>query len=363
MAPTSFRELMSQDDSEQDNLDALINSVSSSFEAVSSGVPAEPAEPEVVKEPIVLEENQILLSSITDGRLPESGTDYVIDVCVPETFASEDLFNVPKVDDEYYWDVEVLEALVLAYQGEERILLKGMPGTGKTTAIQQFSAHIKKPFIRINGKDGIEPSSFWGTPWVTDGEMGFELGLVPRALLGKYVLCVDEIFKIPPGIMMTLQSLFEKNGSLVIDDMPGTPAEKTFSSEDCFICCSDNTAGVGDNIGQFSSTQLQDTSFLDRIGLTKNVEYLSPTQEVKMLTKRFPEGGSSIKQLVSLANLIRKAYSKEEIALTLSVRGLTSILGLMERGLKVEKAVELAYINKLADDAERGAAINFLRSV
>ena len=316
---------------------------------------------------VVVGEGQMKLSDMTDGRLPASGIDHVFNVYPHGHWDTNYSMDIPDVDDEYYWDAEVLEAIITGYILNERILLQGFPGTGKTTAIKQFSAWIQQPYMKLGGKDGVEASSFLGYAWgIGGGEMEFKLGMLPQGLMEGYMICIDEIFKLPAGIMMSLQSLLEKDGVLIIDDLPGTVKDKTVVPVvEARIFTTDNVLGQGDDIGKFAATQLQDTSTLDRIGLTIKVDYLSAKHEEAMMMKRYPKHEKrEIVKLISLANLVRSGYAKDEISLTLSPRGLMVILSICEEvNLPLTSALKLSFINKIADDGERTAIKEFIRTV
>jgi len=357
-------DILSVKSNDQQALDDLLDSEAGNFGSLAKKKEEEPKEPEVI--PVITGDGELKLSDITDGRLPDSGVDHVFSFYPHGHWDNELSQDIPDVNEEYYWDANVLEAIIIGYKLNERILLQGYPGTGKTTAIHQFAAWIQQPYMKLGGKDGVDPASFLGMPWAEVGGMDFKLGMLPQGLMQGYMICIDEIFKIPAGIMMTLQSLLEKGGVLIIDDMPGTVKDKTIIPVvEARIFTTDNVLGTGDDIGKFGSTQLQDTSTLDRIGITIKVDYLSEGQELKMLTKRYPKIKSTdIRKLISLANLVRSGYAKDEISLTLSPRGLMVMLSIHEEAhLPLPQAINLSFTNKIADDGERTAIAGFIRTI
>lgn len=365
--------MMKMSSADQNALDDLIKEEKSSFGSLENGK-VQPA-PVVV----ICKEDEIKLSDMTDGRLPSSGIDHVFKIYPIGTFSREVRvvsvghveydhsmsLDIPEINYEYYWDPDVLEAIICGYKLNERILLQGYPGTGKTTAIHQFAAWIQQPYTKLGGKDGVDPSSFLGMPWAEDGGMTFKMGMLPQGLIAGYMICIDEIFKLPAGIMMAMQSLLEKDGVLILDDMPGTMSEKTIIPHSAArIFTTDNVLGTGDDISKFAATQLQDTSTLDRIGLTIKVNYLDKKQEYAMLSKRYPSvAGSSINSLLVLADLVRRAYSTDDLALTLSPRGLMVMLSLHDEvNLPLSQAINLSFTNKIADSSERVSIKGFIKT-
>jgi len=310
-----------------------------------------------------LKPNQFLLSSITKGTLPTSGVDRVFTRYELTDWPEDVRCDIPAIDTTYYWDPDLLEALWLCYVMNKKGLMVGPPGTGKTSAAKQFAALINHPFARFNGKDGIEPASFLGTAWATGGNMEWKDGLLPQCLKHGYLIVIDEVMKIPPGIQMALQSLYEDNGFLMLDDKPGTIQDKhVYPHEKFRLLATDNTKGTGDSLDKYGAGQYQDVSSLDRFVITINVDYLPKYIEMSMLMNKFPESEErDVKKVIALANLVREGFKNSTLSVTLSPRGLMTIVELMQMGLTLEAACKLSFVNKLGDDSEIEIATRFLK--
>jgi len=302
-----------------------------------------------------LSPDQFLLTDMTNGKLPASGINHVLFKYPKGTWDEDHEANIPEVDPFFSWDADVLEAVWLGYIMDEKVLCVGPPGTGKTTIGRQLAAWIRQPFARFNGKDGIEPATILGYAWATKEGMEWRDGLLTQAVAFGYLTIVDEIFKIPPGIQMAMQSLYEKDGFLMLDEKPGTIAEKYIHPRKEFrLIGTDNTKGTGDDLDKYGAGQMQDTSSLDRFGITVEVGYLKKLAEVKMLGLKHPTvEKADIKRAVSMANLVRNAFlNNSDLSLTMSPRGLSVVCGLLENNMGLKKSLELAYVNKLGDDTE-----------
>jgi cobaltochelatase CobS len=316
-----------------------------------------------------LKKGEFFLSTVTGGKLPESGIDHIMCITPKKNFAKDMLSDIPKVDETYVWDADLLEQMWLSYSLNAKMLITGWPGTGKTTAVQQFAAWVQHPVMRFNGKDGIEASSFLGYVWVTQVKgasvMEWKDGMMPQGVAQGYIVLIDEVMKLPAGIQMAMQNLYERGGYLTLDDKPGTQADKVVLPHAMFrMFLTDNVKGTGDNFDKFAATQVQDTSFLDRVDLTYTSEYLPEPAENKMLRAKFPDlADDVIRKFVKFARLVRNAYIQSEIGITLSPRGLQTMCELMSFVPEPKICIRMAFLNKLAEQDEIDAVNQMLKTV
>jgi cobaltochelatase CobS len=352
---------------------AAASALSSSFGFNSDdGLPPQAPEPETKPEPepkpkpIKLKKNEFFLSSMTDGRLPASGIDHIMYRHPATVWPDKTMVNdIPEIDKYFYWDADLLEAMWMAYILNKKMLMTGPPGTGKTTAAEQFCAWVRHPRMRFNGKDGIEASSFLGNVWVTKGNMEWKDGMMPQAVRLGYIILLDEVMKIPAGIQMALQNLYEENGYLTLDDKPGTAEDKIVKPHKNFrMFLTDNVKGTGDDFDKAAATQIQDTSTLDRFGITATVGYLPKAAEIGMLVKKYPNiNTDEIKSLVTFAGLIRTGYMQGNISLTLSPRGLQTVCEILSHIPDVKRCLKMSFLDKIGDEEEIDAINEMVRTV
>jgi len=322
-------------------------------------------------------EGFFFLTEMTDGRLPRSGKNHLFPRYPDDHWAEEFRGDIPEVDPYYCWDADVAEALYVALKRNEKALLHGLPGTGKTTAVHQLAAWVRQPYAKFGGKATIEPSAFLGQAWATheivmEGgvekvvpTMVFKEGLLPPAVRNGYMTTIDEFCKLSPDVQMACQSLYEKGGHLMLDDKPGTIAEKKVHPAPEFrLFVTDNTLGLGDNMHMFAASQVQDTSTLDRFTITIPVNYMGTSDEVEMLSRRYPKlERGTLNKIVRFAGLVRHSYKVSDLPVTLSPRGLCTICEMLDEGLSLETATALAYTNKLSEDAHMQLVHEQLRTV
>jgi MoxR-like ATPase len=370
--PTTTPVGASFSDAERSVLEDLLGGTGD-WDAEELSVASDSIEEAVVEEVPELGKDQIFFTDITNGRLPKSGINHIIQQYSSDYFDKDIRHDIPTVDEDHYWDTEVLEALIMGHVCRERCLITGLPGTGKSSSVYQFGGWIRQPYMRLGGRGDMETSSLLGYSWVDsveqDGDMvstmAFKPGMLTQGVELGYLVTIDEVMKIPSHIQMCMQHLYEKDGYLTVDDKPGTKKDKiVMPARSFFMILTDNVKGTGDDYDKFAATMMQDTSMLDRIGFTENLEYLEPANERAMLLKKFPSAEKPmVTKLIKFAGLVRNGYKSGQIALTLSPRGLISILTLLSRRMPSIRACEMVYINKIADESEVMAIMDMIRTV
>lgn len=335
-------------------------------EELLGNLKTKPAKKEKVKEvdflPVedekeeVVTSNTMLYSQIT-GSVPIGKTDFAVPAFTATDWDEDGLAHIPAIDESFVWDHSVAYPLLKAYALNKKVLIVGPTGCGKTEIVRQLAAHTNHPYLRINGRQDMESDTLLGKPWVSGGEMHFELGELPKALKRGWMIAFDEPWKTPAGIQMALQRYYEKDGILQLDDMPGDLKEKTIvpDKRSRLVLC-DNVVGTGDNMDKFGATLIQDSSTINRIDLVLRADYLNLTAEIGMLTGKYkwlPE--EKAKKMVQMANLIRKGFEQSELSATISPRNLMSWAELSYNLKNYAEAFEYTMLNRFAEDSERAA--------
>ena len=228
------------------------------------------------------------------------------------------------------------------------LLFSGPPGTGKTTMCEFAAALMRQPFFRINYNGYLEQADLLGHMGVAGGDMEWVDGVLPIAMREGYVICNDEIFRAPPFVPLSMQGLMDKGGVLRLlgkhDDDVVHPDKRTR------LVFTDNTKGTGDNIDRFSTAQVQDTSFINRIKGSIVVGYMPRDTEVASLCMEFPDvDEGEVAKLVQLAGDCRTAYLKGELSLVLSKRQLETVCDILPYVGKRE-ALDVTYHASLPED-------------
>lgn len=302
------------------------------------------------------------------GFAPPSGNDRKGPVYEPASFTPGLRSFIPAFVDGYFMPPEETEALWNAHIDGDVVWLHGLSGTGKSSLEEQFCAHIGQPFLRFNGREDIESSALFGQLTVESGEHGgtvWKDGLLTEGVRHGARVLLDEATLIPAGIMMGLQWLLEDNGKLMLTDKPAEAGDRLVIPDPRFrLTFADNTRGQGDDRGQFNGTGIINTATLNRVGLTLEIFYLQPKHELQVLQAQFGKKihETVLKDIIIVANSLRKAMRGDQISLAFSLRSIKNVLtkAYNYRTLPVDEALRRGfaegYANLLPNDDERDAA-------
>ena len=260
---------------------------------------------------------------------------------------------VPQIDENYLFDPTTTSAILAGFVFNQRVLVQGMHGTGKSTHIEQVASRLNWPLLRINfdsqitrldlvGKDVIKLKN---SKQITE----FKEGIIPFALRNGIALVLDEYDAIKTDVSFVIQRLLEEEGkfSLLEENEVITP-HPNFR-----LFATSNTLGAGDDLGIYHGTNLINQAQIDRLNIVACLNYLKPEHEIAVLQKKTKQNNldvSTIKLMVKMANATRESFKSGEISTLISLRTLIS----WGRNIAIFGSVKQAFIfsfyNKVIDD-------------
>lgn len=245
--------------------------------------------------------------------------------------------------------------------GNDSLWLYGLKGSGKSSFIEQFCAHLNIPCLKFEGSNDTHYQDLIGC-WEmssdspdTPPSLKMKYGPLARAMKFGYVLIIDEIDKIPPGQLVGLHDALERKPLYI-----HATGEKIEPHPRFRLVATANTAGCGDNTNDHPSSLIQEGPSRDRFRFIL-VDYPSEAEELKILQLEAPLLLEIHHRfLTRLASHIRQVYSgqKQDTKLqgarltdVLSTRTLIRIASLIQdfRGLEnvFPLSLSVGYTNRL----------------
>lgn len=261
--------------------------------------------------------------------------------------------GVPDIDPNYVFQSEVTRNFLMATMKGGYAYLLGPTGSGKTTLPEQFAARTGRPFFRQQFHQEMEPAELMGTWTVVEGgHMVYLYSGLAEALQKPSVIVLDEYDSGNPAVTAIANALLESK-PLIIANKGG---ERIYPHPDCQLYATGNTNGMGDETGLYTSTTVQSFATMNRFKMFLPVNYLRPEDESAVLKKRFagadvPEKSRMpdkvIEDIVSVANLIREAFTSNRMSAVMSTRQVINWAEWLQMCGKPRNAFELSFANQL----------------
>jgi len=256
-------------------------------------------------------------------------------------------YLVPKK--ESYRFQAVTSTVIDSILAQDKVLLTGEAGTGKTSMITQIATRINQPVLRVNLNGETRMADFIGRMNVVNGEKGsiteWVDGILPSAMRNGYWLILDEVDFAQPEILSLLHPVLEENGTLVIKENKG---EEIQAHPNFRLFGTANSIGSMAHRGDtYSGTQPMNEAFMDRWHLV-TVPNMDVKTEIKVLKERIPSLQPKFaKRIVQFANMIRKGSEGNVVDMTFSTR----------------RAIQWGQKTALYRNAYKGAEAVFLEKV
>jgi cobaltochelatase CobS len=272
--------------------------------------------------------------------------------------------HVPDIDDAYRFDRETTLAILAGFAHNRRVMIQGYHGTGKSTHIEQVSARLNWPCIRVNLDSHISRIDLIGKDAIVlrDGKQvtEFREGILPWTLQHPCALVFDEYDAGRPDVMFVIQRVLEVEGKLTLLDQNRVirphPAFRLFSTA--------NTVGLGDTTGLYHGTQQINQGQMDRWNIVATLNYLPHEQETGIVTAKVgidPADAAAKKRIaamVALADLTRAGFINGDISTVMSPRTVITWAENAKIFGDVAFAFRVTFLNK-CDEAERATVAEY----
>ncbi|GDX36233.1 cobaltochelatase subunit CobS [Alphaproteobacteria bacterium] len=261
---------------------------------------------------------------------------------------------VPNLDNNYIFDQKTSQAILAGFAFNQRVLVQGMHGTGKSSHIEQIACRLNWPCIRVNFDSQITRLDLVGKDIIKlkDGKQitEFKEGIIPFALRNGIALVLDEYDAIKTDVSFVIQRLLEEEGKFALLE----ENEIIHPHPNFRLFATSNTLGAGDDLGIYHGTNLINQAQMDRWNIVASLNYLPEKQELAILLKKLPESLNQdiqlAKMMITLANLSREAFKNSDISNLISLRTLISWGKNIEIFQSVKDAFILSFYNKIIDE-------------
>lgn len=264
---------------------------------------------------------------------------------------SEKRTLVPDIDPHYAFDVSATKAILLGFTYNQRVLVQGLHGSGKSTHIEQIAARLNWPCLRVNLDGHITRSDLLGKDVIKlqDGKPVslFQEGILPWAIQRPIALVLDEYDAARPEVLFVLQQVLEQGGSLTLFEenrrITPHPQFRLFATA--------NTVGLGDSTGLYLGTHPLNQGQLDRWTVVAKLSYMEMAREHALIMAKAPGLAEDIAQgMVAFADLTREGFRAGDLALPMSPR---TVLGWAHQTLILKdpkEALSLSFLNRFEAD-------------
>ena len=203
------------------------------------------------------------------------------------------------------------------------VFITGLSGNGKTLAVTQACADLKRELIRVNITIETDEDDLLGGFRLKDGQTVWSNGPIIEAMERGAVLLLDEI-DLASNKIMCLQPVLEGSGIFVKKINKWVLPKQGFN-----VIATANTKGQGSEDGKFIGTNVLNEAFLERFPVTFEQKYPSVKIENKILNNTLKSYGKSdvkfIDKLTTWADVIRKTYFDGGVDEIISTRRLVHI--------------------------------------
>ena len=209
-------------------------------------------------------------------------------------FCQAILFEVEKV---IIGQRYLLERFLVGLLANGHILIEGVPGLAKTTAVKTLSAAIQTKFRRLQFTPDMLPADLTGTLIYDQKTGNFN---IKRGPLFANIILADEINRAPAKVQSALLEAMQERQITI--------GEQTLKLEDPFLVLA--TQNPIEQAGTYPLPEAQ----VDRFMLKVKVDYPSKEEELKILKRMsFTNKQIDVKPVVSPQDILRARDVVDEI--------------------------------------------------
>ena len=191
---------------------------------------------------------------------------------------------------------ELIDSLIIALLSEGNILLEGMPGLAKTTAVKVFAQSLGVESKRVQFTPDLLPSDIIGAEVYSPKEGEFKIKKGP---VFTNILLADEINRASPKVQSALLEAMQERQVTI--------ADKSMALKEPFLVLA--TQNPIEQEGTYPLPEAQ----LDRFMFKVKLSYNSPEEEMEILTRAESGFAANIEKVAAKEEIVRAKESVKEI--------------------------------------------------
>jgi len=240
-------------------------------------------------------------------------------------------FYLPQSD-----ECDVFDA---AYRGHMPLLLKGPTGCGKTRFVAHMAAVLGRPLYTVACHDDLSAADLIGRYLLKGGETEWVDGPLTRAVREGAICYLDEVVEARKDVAVVLHPL--------TDDRRMLPIERTgevLEAGPQFMLVASYNPGYQNILKTLKPSTRQRFIAID-------FDFPPPEREIEIVVRETGLGRERVARLVRLAGKLR-ALKGQDLEEGVSTRLIVYCANLIEGGMPLERAIRVALIEPLSDDAD-----------
>jgi nitric oxide reductase NorQ protein len=231
-----------------------------------------------------------------------------------------------------------LSVLSKAFETKLFVLIIGPKGTGKTTLVRKFAAHMKKDLYSVNFSLRTRESHLIGTKTLEKGEVSFVEGMLVKSMRDGKMLYLDELNAAEADVLLRLDEALDDRRQLVLKEAEGQIVN---AAADWFVIATINPLS---HVG----TKELPPQLLSRFPFRLKLEYPPEDIELQIINQHTSVDSTKIdevKRSIKLAKNLREAAALEELYYSPSLRETIAFAKLIGKGVSSKQAAEIVYAN------------------
>ena len=216
------------------------------------------------------------------------------------------------------------------------VIIIGPKGTGKTTLVREYAIRKSKNLQSINFSLRTRESHLVGTKSLTDGNIGFDEGILVKSMKEGNILYLDEINAAEADVLLRLDEALDDRRQIILKESGG---EIVKAKDSWFVV---STINPLTHVG----TKELPPQILSRFPVRVRLDYPPEDIEYQIIKRHVKNPNEAdVLQGIKLANVLRQASAVEELYYSPSIRETIAFAKLIEGGVSAKQAAKTVFGN------------------